>query len=77
MSIAVKRATIYFDPSVHRVLRLKSVETARSVSTLVNDAVATALREDLDDLDVLKKRAHEPTISFETALKELQRNGKI
>jgi hypothetical protein len=77
MSSAIKRATIYFDPSVHRVLRLKSIETAQSVSALVNDAVTTALREDLDDLNVFRKRAREPTISFETALKELQRNGKI
>jgi len=77
MSVAVKRATVYLDSSLHRVLRLKSAETSRSVSELIGEAVTWALQEDLDDLQVFKKRAHEPTISFESALKELKRNGKI
>jgi hypothetical protein len=77
MSGAVKRATVYFDSSLHRVLRLKSAETARSVSEIVNEAVSTALHEDLEDLETFKKRTHEPTISFESALQELKRNGKI
>jgi len=77
MNVAVKRVTVYFDPSLHRVLRLKSAETSRSVSEIVNEAVSMALHEDLEDLEVFKKRAHEPTISFESALQELKRNGKI
>lgn len=77
MSVAVKRATVYFDSSLHRVLRLKAAETSRSVSELVNEAVSTAFNEDLEDLDLFRKRAHEPTISLESALKELKRNGKI
>lgn len=77
MSVAVKRATVYFDLSLHRVLRLKSAETSRSVSELVNEAVSTALHEDLDDLEIFRKRAQEPTLSLESALKELKRNGKI
>ncbi|MDD4872529.1 MAG: CopG family transcriptional regulator [Kiritimatiellae bacterium] len=77
MSVAVKRATVYLDSSLHRVLRLKSAETSRSVSELIGEAVTWALQEDLDDLKIFKKRAHEPTISFESALKELKRNGKI
>ena len=27
-----KRATIYFDPDLHKALRLKTVETSRSMS---------------------------------------------
>ncbi len=77
MGVAVKRSTIYFDTSLHRVLRLKSAETSRSVSELVNEAVSTALHEDLEDLEIFKKRAKEPTVSFESALKELKLNGKI
>jgi hypothetical protein len=77
MNVAVKRATVYFDISLHRVLRMKSAETSRSVSELVNEAVSTALCEDLEDLEIFKKRAHEPAISFESTLKELKRNGKI
>ena len=77
MNVAVKRATIYFDLSLHRVLRMKSAETSRSMSELVNEAVSTALHEGLEDLEIFKKRANEPTVSFESALRELKRNGKI
>ena len=49
MSTQTKRATIYFDPSIHQALKYKSIETSRSISTLVNEAVKAALSEDADD----------------------------
>ena len=36
---------IYLEPELHKALRLKAVETSRSVSELVNDAVREALAE--------------------------------
>lgn len=45
-----KRSTIYFDPQLHKALRLKAAHTERSVSDLVNDAGRRALREDQEDL---------------------------
>jgi len=72
-----KRATIYFNPALHRVLRLKAAETSHSISDIVNDAVSASLAEDLADLEAFRKREREPTISFEAALAELKRNGKI
>ena len=45
-----KRATVYFDPSLHRALRIKAVQTEQSVSELVNAAVRLSLVEDADDL---------------------------
>jgi hypothetical protein len=72
-----KRATVYLDPGLHRAIRLKSVETSRSVSDLVNDALRVELAEDANDLAVFEKRKSEPTLSFETFVKELRRHGKI
>ena len=72
-----KRATIYLDPAIHRALRLKSIETSRSMSEVVNDAVRAALAEDAEDLAAFEERAKEPVLSFENALKELKRHGKI
>ncbi len=72
-----KRATIYLDPKIHRILKLKSVETSRSVSELVNEAIMRELLEDNADLAVFDKRAKEPTISYEDMLKELKADGKI
>lgn len=72
-----KRATVYFDPSLHRALRVKALETDQSLSELVNDAVRAALAEDADDLATARARAKEPNLRFEDVLKDLKRRGKI
>jgi hypothetical protein len=65
MATETKRATIYFDPDLHKALRLKSVETSRSVSDLVNEAVKEALAEDAEDLITFDERADEPLICYD------------
>lgn len=77
MTTRTKRATIYLDPDLHKALQLKSIETSRSISEVVNDAVKLALAEDIEDLAAFEERANEPLMSFEDTLKELKRNGKI
>lgn len=72
-----KRATVYFDATVHRALRLKAAETDQSVSVLVNDAVKLSLAEDADDLETIAARAPEPSIAFETVVHDLRRRGKL
>jgi hypothetical protein len=72
-----KRATVYFDPSLHRALRVKALETDQSLSELVNDAVRAALAEDADDLATARARVKEPNLRFEDVLKDLKRRGKI
>lgn len=77
MATTTKRATVYFDPELHRALRLKSAETDRSMSDLVNEAVKLALAEDAEDLAAFDERAHEPSLPFESIVKDLKRRGKI
>ena len=77
MSTPLKRSTVYFDPLIHKALRLKSLETSRSLSELVNAAVKEALSEDADDLAAFEERAGEPLISFEEMLKRLKADGCI
>lgn len=72
-----KRATVYFDPALHRALRLKAAETDRSLSDLVNEAVRYCLSEDAEDLSAFEERADEPDLPFEGVVKELKRSGKI
>jgi len=72
-----KRSTIYFDPEIHKALRLKAVETDRTMSDLVNEAVKLTLAEDAEDLAEFEKRAAEPNLPFEDVVKELRRRGKI
>ena len=77
MKSANKRATVYFDSDVHKVLRLKAAQTEKSVSDLVNDAVRSSLSEDAQDIAAFAKRKKEKSISFESALKKLKSSGKI
>jgi tellurite resistance protein len=77
MATQTKRATIYFDPNLHKALRLKAVETSRSVSELVNAAVREALSEDAEDLLAFDERADEALISYEEMIKRLKKDGRI
>ena len=77
MSAFNKRATIYFDPTIHRALKVKAAETSRSISELIDDAIRRELAEDKEDLKAFKERAAEKTVSFEKVLKDLKTNGKI
>jgi len=77
MSAAPKRATVYFDPEIHRALRLKAATGERSISDIVNQAVKLALSEDAEDLAAFAERAKEKDLDFEHVVKELKRRGKI
>lgn len=77
MATLTKRATVYFDPTIHRALRLKSAETSRSVSDIVNDAVKEALAEDAEDLAAFDERAAEPLVTYEEMVKRLKADGYI
>jgi len=68
---------VYFDPELHRALRLKAVETDTSLSELVNEAVKSTLAEDAEDLTAFDERASEPSLPFESVVKDLKRRGKI
>ncbi|MGD0488270.1 MAG: CopG family transcriptional regulator [Syntrophorhabdales bacterium] len=77
MATATKRATVYPDPDLHKALLLKAVETSRSVSDLVNDAVRQALAEDAEDIGAFEERAGERLIGYDEMVKRLKRDGRI
>ncbi len=72
-----KRSTVYLEPELHRALRLKAVETERTISDTINDAVRSNLAEDAEDLESFRKRAKGPTLSFEQVIRDLRRRGKV
>lgn len=77
MKALAKRATVYLEPDMHRVLKIKAAETSRSVSDLVNEAVRQSFVEDAEDLAVFEERADEPLLTFEDVLKDLKSRGRI
>lgn len=72
-----KRSTVYFEPEIHRALRMKAATADVSVSEVVNEAVRIALREDQEDLRAFEERAGEPTLSYEALLNDLESHGKL
>jgi plasmid stability protein len=74
---APRRATIYFEPRLHKALRVKAAETERSLSDLVNNAIRQSLAEDAEDLAAFEERAEEPALAFTAVLKDLKRRGKL
>lgn len=77
MATHTKRATIYFDPDLHKALKFKAAETSRSVTELVNEAVRIALSEDAQDHAAFEDRMDEPLISYDQMLKRLKKHGAI
>ena len=77
MRAAQKRATVYLDSQLHRALRLKAVETDRSVSDIINEAVRQSLAEDAADLAAVEERAHEPWLRFEDVVKDMKKRGLL
>ncbi|MDY0375207.1 MAG: CopG family transcriptional regulator [Desulfobacterium sp.] len=77
MSALLKRSTIYLEPVLHKALRLKSLETSRSMSEIINEALREALAEDAEDLSAFDERADEPLISYDQMVKRLKKDGRI
>ncbi|MBM4133623.1 MAG: CopG family transcriptional regulator [Nitrospira sp.] len=71
------RTTVYLKPQVYRALKVKSAESDRTISELVNQAVLELFREDALDLEAFSKRRKEPTRPFEKALEDLKRDGLL
>jgi len=77
MSMLNKRATVYFDPEIHRALKIKAAVTSKTLSEIVDGAIRHELAEDEEDLRAFDERAGEPAVPFEEVLKGLKADGKI
>lgn len=75
MSTLTKRATVYLEPELHKALRLQAIETSKSMSELINDAVRYELADDAADLAEFDHRKNEPTIGFDDFVQGLKRDG--
>jgi post-segregation antitoxin (ccd killing protein) len=77
MTTRTKRTTIYLDPDLHKALRLKAIDSSKSVSELINEAVKEALAEDAEDLAAFEERKNEPLVPFDKMVKRLKLDGLI
>jgi plasmid stability protein len=72
-----KRATVYFDPEIHRALRLRAAANDKSISDMVNEAVRASLAEDAIDLAAFDERNGERGVSFDSFVRGMKRRGLI
>ena len=72
-----KRATVYFDPEVHKALRLRAAANDQSISDMVNEAVRASLAEDATDLATFDKRKRERSVSFDSFVQGMKRRGLV
>lgn len=71
------RSTVYLESDLHQALRLKSAQSKRSMSDIVNEALRQALREDADDLAAVRARAKERALGYEDFLAKLKADGTL
>lgn len=77
MSDLSKRSTVYFEPDIHRALKIKAASSQVSASELIDEAVRLLMSEDQEDLAAFSSRENEREISYEALLNDLKRHGKI
>ena len=70
-----QRSTIYFDPDMHKALRLKAAEENRSISEIVNEAIAMLTVEDAEDIAAVDARVSEPVVSYAEFVQSLKADG--
>ena len=70
-----QRSTIYFDPDMHKALRLKAAEENRSISEIVNEAIAMLTAEDAEDIAAVDVRVGEPSVSYAEFVQSLKADG--
>ena len=71
------RTTIALQDQLYRALKLKAAVTARSLSSLVCEAVRSSLKEDEMDLSAFEARKRQPSRPFEDFLAELKHDGLL
>ena len=77
MKQVTQKSTIYFEPATHKALRQKAANENRSISDIVNEAVALFALEDTEDIAAFDSRQTESTVNHECFLKMLERDGTL
>lgn len=73
----MSKATIYLDDAIHRALRMKSAETSRSMSELVNEALEANMLEDLDAIEGWRERRNDRRVGYEAFVRQLREDGVL
>ena len=70
-----QQSTVYFDPDMHKALRLKAAEENRSISENINEAVSVLTAEDAEDNSDVDACMSEQSIGYTEFVKSLKADG--
>lgn len=71
------RTTITINDKLFRALKLRAAESNESISSIVEDAIKFQMLEDIEDIEIAKKRENEPTHSFDELVAEFKAEGLL
>jgi hypothetical protein len=77
MSQLSQRSTVYFDPQMHKALRLKAAQENRSISDIVNEAVSLLASEDAEDIAEFDSRQAESSVDYASFVNMLKNDGML
>ena len=69
-----RRITLYLNARLYRTLKIKAKLSSRTLTELVNEAVAVSLTEDAIDSETIRKRAKEHSRQLSSVLRDLERH---
>jgi hypothetical protein len=69
--------TVYLNPRIAKAAKVRAALSNKSLSDLVNEALAKRLRRDADDLELIRERAKEPTRDYDDVVKDMKRDGLL
>jgi len=72
-----QRSTIYFEPSVHKALRIKAAEESRSISDIIHEALSVLFGEDAEDIADFDARIGESNVGYDAFVHSLKADGII
>lgn len=71
------RTTITINDKLFRSLKLRAVQSDKSISAIIEDAVKYQILEDLEDIEDAQKRNDETEHSFDELVKQYKAEGLL
>ena len=71
------RTTVYFEPQLHKALKIKAAQTGQTISDILNTLLKQDLGEDQADLVSFAERENETAVGYEDFLARLKADGTL
>jgi hypothetical protein len=77
MSSLSKRATVYFDPDIHKILKIKAAENSTTISELIDRMVRYELQNNKNIFHDEKTDDKQQSVYSGRLVEKLKKDGKI